>query len=96
MPGSPDIVFPGAKLAVFCDGDFWHGRHWPERKPKLARGTNGHYWIAKIERNIERDLVSQLQLESKGWRVLRFWESEIARTLSTVLAEIEAALDGLE
>jgi DNA mismatch endonuclease (patch repair protein) len=96
LPGCPDIVFPGAKLAVFCDGDFWHGRDWAERKSKLARGANRRYWIPKIERNMERDQENQLHLESNGWRVLRFWESEILRNAQAVLAEISGVLDGLE
>ena len=56
LPGKPDIVFVRARLAVFCDGDFWHGRNWPERKAKLEQGHNPGYWVAKIERNMERDL----------------------------------------
>jgi DNA mismatch endonuclease, patch repair protein len=96
LPGCPDIVFQRVKLAVFCDGDFWHGRDWAQRKLKLSRGTNGRYWLAKIERNMARDASNQERLESQGWRVLRFWESEIKKRQSVVLAEIEAVLDGLE
>jgi DNA mismatch endonuclease (patch repair protein) len=96
LPGCPDIVFPGARLVIFCDGDFWHGRNWSGRKPNLSRGTNGRYWIAKIERNMARDVEYQVRLESQGWRVLRFWESEIKERPSALLAEIEGILDGLE
>ena len=55
LPGKPDIVFVRQRLAVFCDGDFWHGRKWNLRKEKLARGSNAEYWVAKIEANIARD-----------------------------------------
>jgi DNA mismatch endonuclease (patch repair protein) len=96
LPGCPDIVFPRAKVAIFCDGDFWHGRNWTERKAKLAQGTNSQYWISKIERNIERDVQNQLQLERRGWRVLRFWESEISKTPLPLLDEIEGILDDFE
>jgi DNA mismatch endonuclease (patch repair protein) len=96
LPGCPDIVFARVKLAIFCDGDFWHGRDWEERKRKLGQGTNSRYWISKIERNMARDAENQEQLETQGWRVLRFWESEIKKRQSAVLAEIEAVLDGLE
>jgi DNA mismatch endonuclease (patch repair protein) len=89
-------VFPGAKLAIFCDGEFWHGRDWGKRKRTLHRGTNSRYWISKIERNMARDVENQLRLESRGWRVLRFWESEIKKRQSAVLDEIEAILDGLD
>ncbi len=96
LPGCPDIVFPRAKLVVFCDGDFWHGNNWTERKSKLSRGTNSRYWVPKIERNMERDLENRLRLEAQGWRVLTFWESEITANSRAVLAEVEAALDGLD
>jgi DNA mismatch endonuclease (patch repair protein) len=96
LPGRPDLAFLAAKVAVFCDGDFWHGRDWAARKRALARGTNAPYWLAKIERNMERDLESQRALEARGWRVLRFWESEIAAAPAAVASEIVAALHGLE
>src|SRR5438552_1744468 len=55
LPGRPDIVFPGARVAVFCDGDFWHGRALRRRLRKLARGHNAPYWAAKIRSNVLRD-----------------------------------------
>jgi len=96
LPGCPDIVFSGPKVAVFCDGDFWHGRSWSERKAKLLRGTNGSYWIAKIERNMDRDIEVQEQLERRGWRVLRFWESDISNDLTTIVGDVEGAVRGDE
>jgi DNA mismatch endonuclease (patch repair protein) len=95
LPGRPDIAFPAAKLAVFCDGDFWHGKDWAARKAKLARGTNARYWVAKIERNIERDIANQDELEARGWRVLRLWESEIERAPDAAAADVIAVLEGL-
>jgi DNA mismatch endonuclease (patch repair protein) len=77
LPGRPDIVFPKARLAIFCDGDFWHGRDWESRQEKLRRGTNPDYWLAKIQRNIERDQQNTRRLKEMGWTVLRVWESEI-------------------
>jgi|SRR6185436_15097942 len=77
LPGRPDIVFPKARLAIFCDGDFWHGRDWESRRQKLSRGANSDYWLAKIQRNIERDQQNTLRLKEMGWTVLRLWESEI-------------------
>ena len=64
-------------MAVFCDGDFWHGRDWETRRQKLSRGTNSEYWLAKVQRNIERDQQNTRQLQAMGWTVLRFWESQI-------------------
>ncbi len=77
LPGRPDIVFPKAKLAVFCDGDFWHGRDWEARAQKLSHGTNASYWLAKIRRNMERDQLNTKKLEEAGWTVLRLWETQI-------------------
>lgn len=85
MPGKPDIVFKGKKVAIFCDGDFWHGRDWEKKKEKLKKGENASYWIAKIERNIERDQMQTRELEKAGWKVLRFWESEIKNNLEDVV-----------
>src|SRR6267378_5587118 len=55
LPGKPDVVFRDARVAVFCDGDFWHGRNWTDLKVKLRKGANGPYWHAKIASNIRRD-----------------------------------------
>ena len=77
LAGKPDIVFVGAKVVVFCDGDFWHGRHWTRLKKKLNRGANPGYWVAKITTNRERDRRVTRQLQELGWRVIRVWETEI-------------------
>lgn len=79
LPGTPDIVFSSARVAIFCDGDFWHGRKWDTLQEKLARGTNGPYWLAKIRRNIERDRATEAALTELGWRALRLWETDIKR-----------------
>jgi DNA mismatch endonuclease, patch repair protein len=93
LPGRPDIVFPRARLVVFCDGDFWHGKDWQERRSKLARGTNALYWLAKIERNIERDHCHRALLEEAGWAVLRFWESDILADPEAVARRVLEELD---
>ncbi len=77
LPGKPDIVFTRVKLAIFCDGDFWHGRDWEARKARLERGSNPEYWVKKIERNMERDRESTRLLLNAGWTVMRIWESDI-------------------
>src|SRR5262245_59526580 len=51
LPGCPDLILTHDRIAVFCDGDFWHGRDWSTRKRKLLTGWNAEYWVAKIERN---------------------------------------------
>jgi DNA mismatch endonuclease (patch repair protein) len=80
-------------MAIFCDGDFWHGRDWPSRRVKLARGANGEYWIAKIESNMRRDRATTAQLEALGWCVVRVWESEIRQQLDIVVQRIREQLE---
>jgi DNA mismatch endonuclease, patch repair protein len=79
LPGRPDIVFPRRQVAIFCDGDFWHGRQLHRRLEKLSAGHNAEYWVAKIRRNVARDRERTTELERAGWLVLRFWETDILR-----------------
>jgi len=79
LPGKPDIVFTKQRVAVFCDGDFWHGRDWPTRKRRLHKGANALYWTKKIGANIQRDRLLDQGLERLGWKVLRLWESDILK-----------------
>lgn len=79
LPGRPDLIFPGARVAVFCDGDFWHGRNWKQRSTKLAAGSNAAYWLAKIAANRNRDRRHSRKLRAMGWTVIRVWESEILK-----------------
>jgi len=93
LPGKPDIVFPRNQVAIFCDGDFWHGRHWHRRKALLAHGSNADYWIAKIAANIARDRAQRSTLRKQGWRVTRIWETEILKDPERVARRI---IDGLK
>ena len=88
MPGKPDIVLTNVRLAVFCDGDFWHGRNWPTLKQALRARANADYWIAKVAWNRARDRHVTQQLSRMGWMVLRFWETEILENASRIAAEI--------
>jgi DNA mismatch endonuclease, patch repair protein len=92
LRGKPDIVFARERLVIFCDGDFWHGKNWHSRQPKLAAGSNGDYWVAKIMSNMKRDNAVTESLRASGWTVLRFWESEVKNNLLSVVKEIVAAL----
>ena len=96
VPGCPDIVFRRARVAVFCDGDFWHGRDWPQMSEKLANGHNGSYWRAKIAYNIERDIRINQELEQHGWLVLRYWESAIKASPSLVATAVLKAVSAQE
>lgn len=86
--GQPDFVFGPSKVAVFCDGDFWHGKNWEIQREKLLLGWNANYWISKIERNMERDKRVTEQLEIEGWMVMRFWESDIKKRPDEVAGQI--------
>lgn len=77
LPGRPDILFSAERVAVFCDGDFWHGRNWNLLRRKLRQGWNAVYWLAKIRSNMQRDRRSTALLRELGWHVIRVWEGEI-------------------
>jgi DNA mismatch endonuclease (patch repair protein) len=75
LPGRPwsaDLVFPGARLAVFVDGCYWHGCPEHFKPPR----THAEYWGPKVERNQARDRVVDTDLREAGWTVLRTWEHE--------------------
>lgn len=79
LPGSPDIAVKKYHIAVFVDGEFWHGYDWENRKPKLKR--NREYWIEKIEENMARDARVDKELISMGWIPLHFWSNEVKKNL---------------
>lgn len=90
LPGFPDIVITKYHIAIFVDGEFWHGKNWEERKSRLK--NNRDYWIDKIEENIARDQRNDFALQSLGWHVIYFWEKDIKKDVqkgvSTVIAMI--------
>ncbi len=88
LPGRPDMVFYGARLIVFVDGDFWHGWHFPRWRDRLSP-----FWKEKIERNRHRDLKNFRKLRAEGWTVLRLWEHEVK---SDVEACVDRIIDALE
>lgn len=93
--GRPDIAFPRERIAIFIDGDFWHGNAW--RLRGLSRledlfPTRAAWWAAKIRRTMERDQQVTAGLSAEGWMVMRFWESEVEACSSTVVGRIEAAV----
>jgi DNA mismatch endonuclease (patch repair protein) len=92
IAGTPDLAFIRAKVAVFVDGDFWHGRHWAARRAKLKVGANAAYWVAKIERNRKRDRRVTRALRVTGWTVLRLWETDIVRNPAAAARRVARAL----
>lgn len=95
--GKPDLVFRKHKTVVFIDGDFWHGRALIEEGVSgLKRGLRterSDWWIAKLERNVNRHKEVTEKLTGEGWRVLRYWESEVLKNTKTVADKIENYLN---
>lgn len=92
LPGSPDFVYRGAKLAVFVHGCFWH------RCPIHARAlprTNTEFWRRKFERNVERDKLNRQELKRMGWNVMEVWEHEVKENPVGVKQRIVSFLAGL-
>jgi DNA mismatch endonuclease (patch repair protein) len=87
LPGKPDIVFTKQKLAVFIDGDFWHGYDFDNWKHKLK-----DFWRNKIETNMARDQRNFDALREMGWSSIRIWGNEIKKDLPNVLEKIIVAL----
>ena len=77
-------------IAVFVDGEFWHGKDWEARKMRLKR--NREYWVEKIEENMARDLRDDQLLMQAGWVPIHFWEKEVIKDLSTCVATIEEVI----
>lgn len=95
VTGRPDIAWRGRRVAVFIDGDFWHGNAWRLRGfPSLGDlfPTKRDWWVAKIEANQRRDAEVTERLTAEGWAVLRFWESDVLADADAVADLIEAAI----
>ncbi|MCK6458837.1 MAG: very short patch repair endonuclease [Planctomycetes bacterium] len=87
LPGRPDVVFRNGKVAVFLDGDFWHGWRFGRWEYKLQP-----FWRAKIATNRARDASNFARLRRQGWKVLRIWEHELERDLAR---QVERILDAV-
>lgn len=86
LPRSPDIALTKYKIAIFIDGEFWHGYDWDARKQKLK--SNKDYWIEKIEENMARDVRNNKLLIDLGWKSIHFWEKEIKKDLAGCIEKI--------
>ena len=91
LPGTPDIAITKYRIAIFCDGELFHGKGFEAGKMRFD--TNKSYWEAKIKRNIERDRRVDAELQKLGWTVLRFWGREITRDLDVC---VESVLETVE
>ena len=96
LPGSPDIALTKYKIAIFCDGEFFHGKDWEVLKLRLEKGNNSEFWINKISRNRERDDETNKKLLFLGWTVIRFWGKDIMRNTDECIKVIEETIFDIE
>ena len=82
--GNPDVALPKKKIAIFIDGDFWHGYKFSEFKKRLPK----KYWLPKIEANVKRDSKNREALRKSGWKALRVWEHEIEKNPEKAIEKI--------
>ena len=95
LPGKPDIAITKYNLAIFVDGEFWHGYKKKKKKQKLSR--NRDYWIPKIEGNMKRDQKYNRKLKEMGWEVLRFWATkEIEDNLEKCVKQVEDKIEEIK
>lgn len=92
LPGTPDIVLTKQKIAIFCDGEFFHGKDWEILRPRLQRGNNPEFWVKKIEKNMQRDDENDKKLLFLGWTVIHFWGEEILKNTNECIKVIEEAV----
>lgn len=92
LPGNPDIVLTKYKIAIFCDGEFFHGKDWEVQKLRLEKSSNSEYWISKISRNCERDNEVNKKLLFEDWTVIRFWGKDIKNNTEECVKAIEEAI----
>ncbi|MBD5510080.1 MAG: very short patch repair endonuclease [Lachnospiraceae bacterium] len=92
LPGKPDIALTQYKIAVFCDGEFFHGKDWEVLKPRLEKSNNSEFWISKISRNRERDDEVNKKLLFMGWTVIRFWGNDIKENTDACIKVIEETI----
>ncbi len=92
IEGKPDIVIDKYRIAIFCDGDFWHGYN--VNRSRIHKNKN--FWIDKIKRNMRRDDNVTKNLEAANWHVVRFWEHEINKDIKSCVRYIQEIIDDIE
>ena len=86
LPGSPDIVLPRLKTAIFVNGCFWHGHDCPKgRRPS----SNQDFWNEKLGQNLRRDKENYTTLQDMGWNVIIIWECKVVSATEKVIAELK-------
>ena len=96
LPGRPDIVFVRQRVAVFVDGDYWHARLLREQGlaalKRYFTPSQRSYWVPKFVRRVERDAEVNQALRSRGWKVVRLWESDVKQNLNRASRKVASIL----
>lgn len=92
LPGKPDIALTKYKVAIFCDGEFFHGKDWEVLKSRLEKSNNSEFWISKISRNRQRDDEVNKMLLFEGWTVIRFWGNDIKKHTDECVQAVEETI----
>lgn len=93
LPGSPDIALAKYRIAIFIDGEFWHGKDFEQRKTKLK--NNKDYWIEKIQENIDRDLKNDKLLRQMDWYSIHFWSNDVIKYCNQCVEEVICLIDDI-
>ena len=93
LPGTPDIAITKYKIAIFVDGEFWHGKDFEKNKLKLK--NNKSYWIEKIGENIQRDIKNDRLLRQMDWIPIHFWSKEVTDYTELCIKEIQELINNL-
>lgn len=93
LPGSPDIALAKYRIAIFIDGEFWHGKDFEQRKTKLK--NNKDYWIEKIQENIDRDLKNDKLLRQMDWYPIHFWSNDVIKYCNQCVEEVICLIDDI-
>ncbi|MCL1653974.1 very short patch repair endonuclease [Elizabethkingia miricola] len=89
--GKPDLVLKKYKVAIFVDSEFFHGKDWNIEKFRIK--SNQEFWHKKIERNIERDKEVNQYLTDNGWKIIRFWSTEVKKHLQDCIDKIISIIE---
>ena len=93
LPGSPDIALAKYRIAIFIDGEFWHGKDFEQRKTKLK--NNKVYWIEKIQENIDRDLKNDKLLRQMDWYPIHFWSNDVIKYCNQCVEDVICLIDDI-
>lgn len=101
LPGKPDIVLTKQKVCIFVDSEFFHGKDfesgyksnkYSSLKEQLEHSVNSEFWIKKIQRNMEKDLEVDAELQGLGWSVLRFWSKDVLKQTEECVRRVEGII----